>query len=185
MPQLAAVPGLAQQSPVSAAAVRPCRLDPGGPAPARGSSKRRKKNREDKRPDAASACLELRFSALDIQEYLQTYVRDQQWKISSEHVGEHAWTFSRELNKDELLSNTKPDKETDRIIWSGGSVLIQVQTTELEGGYTRAIVVAHFQGYGQSEDKFAMPREYWPLESNGTLETSLSAALEKHFNALH
>ena len=148
------------------------------------STKGRKKNQEDRRTDAGSACLELRFSPLDIQEYLQTYVREQQWKISREHVGEQALTFSRELNKDELLGHTKRDKEPDRIIWSGGSAFIQLQTTELEGGYTRAIVVARFQGYGVSEDKFAMPRQYWTFESNGTVEASLSAALEKHFNAL-
>lgn len=185
IPPLAVVPSLAQQNPAPAAAVRACKADLGSSAGVRGSTKGRKKKAEDKPTDAANACLEVRFLPLDIQEYLQTYVREQQWKISKEHVGEQTLIFSRELNKDELLGYTKHDNGWDRIIWSGGSALIQLQTTELEGGYTRATIAARFQGYGENRDKFAMPREFWPLESNGTLETSLSAALEKHFTTLH
>jgi hypothetical protein len=185
IPSMDAVPGLAQQSPASAAAVRPCKVDPGSSAGVRGWTKGRKKKGEDKPIDEASACLEVRFLPLDIQEYLQTYVREQHWKISKEHVGEQNLIFSRELNKDELLGYTKHDNAWDRIIWSGGSAVIQLQTTEVEGGYTRATITARFQGHGENKDKFAIPREFWPLESNGTLESSLSAAFEKHFTTLH
>jgi hypothetical protein len=61
------------------------------------------------------ACIELAFSTLEIQEYLQSYARAQQWKISDDRVNEDSWTFSVELDKDTLLRDTTEDSTTGKI----------------------------------------------------------------------
>ena len=53
-----------------------------------------------------------------------------------------------------------------------------VQTSELLDGYTRVVLSARLDGYGQAEDQFAAQRESWPLSSNGTLESALAAAVK-------
>ncbi len=129
----------------------------------------------------AAACIELAFSPLEIQEYLQSYVRSQQWKIGEEHLTEDSWSFSRELSKDELLSFTNKNANFARVVWSGGTALVQVSTVHVAEGFARTVIRASYRGYGQNADQFAQQREYWELESNNNLETSIRSALEAHF----
>jgi hypothetical protein len=137
----------------------------------------------DEGADSAGACLEVRSTALEIQEYLQTYAREEKWNLSGEHVAEDAWTFSRKLEKEELLRYTKNDARTDRVNWTSGVAFIQVNTIELNDGFVRVQVSVRFQGYGQSLDRFAPPKEFWPLKSNATFENQLISVLEKHFKS--
>jgi hypothetical protein len=155
---------------------RPCKIIPDASKP----SKQAKKNGKKKLGDA-DGCLEVRSTTLEIQEYLQAYGREQKWNLSDEHVAEDAWTFSRKLEKDELLRYAKKDANTERVNWTSGVAFVQVQTAELDEGFVRVQVSARFQGYGQSLDRFAPPKEFWPLSSGGFLEKQLISALEMHF----
>jgi hypothetical protein len=161
-------------------AARPCKNIASG-SKSKVRKKNGKKNRDDEGADSAGACLEVCSTALEIQEYLQTYGREEKWNLSGEHVGEDAWTFSRKLEKEELSRYTKNDANTDRVNWTSGVAFIQVRTMELKDGFVRVQVSVRFQGYGQSLDRFAPPKEFWPLKSNTTFENQLISILEKHF----
>ncbi len=130
------------------------------------------------------ACLEMRSSALEIQEYLQAQVRDQEWTIGTEEANENSWIFSRELNTAELMSYTKDETRPSGITWTGGNAVVRINTTAVDDDYTRAIVSAGFRGYGESQDKLIMPRPWWPVDSNGSLESSLIALLKSHFQGV-
>src|SRR5579871_606568 len=71
-----------------------------------GQSKGRPPSTEKKEPKIAGACIELKAAPLDVQEYLQGYVRDQKWRVTDEHVSEDSWTISRELSPGELIRYT-------------------------------------------------------------------------------
>jgi hypothetical protein len=128
--------------------------------------------------------LEVHSAALDILGFLQSFVRDERWGLTDEQNAEDAWTFVRSLGRDELLGYTKSDANPGRKTWTGGKAFIQVRTLELDGGLNRVQVSANFQGYGQSSDQFAPPRESWLLDSNGSLEARLVSALETHFKSI-
>jgi hypothetical protein len=141
---------------------------------------RLKSPKKDSRKEEG-ACIELAFSTLEIQEYLQFYARTQQWKISDDRVNEDSWTFSIELDKEELLRDTAEDSKNKRVEWTGGTVRVHVNTARLTDGYSRTIVRANFRGYGQSADQFAIQKEYWQLDSNNSFENSIVTALRSHF----
>jgi hypothetical protein len=121
---------------------------------------------------------------LEIQEYLQSYARTQQWKISGEQVTEDSWTFSLELDKDDLLRDTTEDSRNKKVEWTGGTVRVRVNGAQLPDGYSRTIVRASFRGYGRSADQYAMHKEYWELDSNNNFENSIVSALRSHFTAI-
>lgn len=176
---------LLSQSRSSVTEAQPCITAAGGTSTARDSKKSRARNRKVETRDATSACIELRFSALDIQEYLQSYVRSKQWRIAEELTSEDSWTFSRELSKDELLRVTKMDPNVTDVDWSGGKAVVQVNTAELVDGFTRTTIHTSFRGFGQSTDHVAMPKAWWLMDSNQSLEDSLISALENHFHPSH
>jgi hypothetical protein len=149
----------------------------------KGTKKNGKKDLSDAAPDSAGACIEVRSRALDIQEYLQAYGREQKWNLIDEHVAEDAWTFSRKLEKDELLQYSKNDANTERVSWTSGVAFVEIKTLELSEGFVRVQIAARFQGYGQNGDRFAPPKEFWPLISNGTLESHLISVLETHYKS--
>jgi hypothetical protein len=171
------------QVPTAAATFRPCPADSTNPKPARENKKKGKSGAANS-SETASACLEARASALDIQEFLQSFVRIQGWRFGEEKIAEDAWTFSRYLDKDELLRFSKEGPFAGRVNWTEGKALIQVRTRELEKGFTQVEISARFQGYGQNVDRFAPPRESWDLNSNGALEKDLISALEAHAKSL-
>lgn len=150
-----------------------------GPKAKKKLSKHAKEDSQNK----AAACIELAFSPLEIQEYLQSYVRSQQWKFGEEHLTEDSWAFSRDLGKDDLLSFTNKNANFARVNWSGGAALVQVSTVQVAEGFARTVIRASFRGYGQNADQFAQQREYWELESNHNLEASIRSALEAHFKS--
>jgi hypothetical protein len=168
----------------SLASVRPCPADSANSKPAR-ETKKKGKSAAAGSTAAPPACVEVRASALDIQEFFQSFVRGQSWRIGEEKIAEDAWTFSRYLDKDELLHFSNEGPFAGRVNWTEGKALIQVRTRELEKGFTRVEVTARFQGYGQNMDRFAPPKDLWQLESNGTLEENLILALESHLKTLH
>jgi hypothetical protein len=160
---------------------RPCQNTATGSKPSKQTKKTGKKNLGDANAETSRSCLEVHSTALEIQEFFQAYGREEKWKLIEEHVGEDAWTFTRKLEKDELLQYTTRDAKSDGVHWTSGVVFVQLGTVELAAGFVRVQVSARFQGYGQNPDRFAPPKESWPLSSNGGLENHLISILEAHF----
>lgn len=143
---------------------------------------KKKHNKEENSPPLSN-CLEVRLSALDIQEYFQKFVREEQWSTRDQQSGEEMWTFTISLEKESLAKYTKPFVDP-RIHLRGGKGLVQIQTTEKSEGYTEVFIKAMFDGFGESVDTFATRRDTWPLESNGNLESELIHAIELHARSL-
>jgi len=171
----------AQQSPAPRPMVRPC-ADSWNDSGTSTKKNRPRSSRKEARPETG-ACIELASSGLEIQEYLQSHAREEQWKITGDQMTEDSWTFSLELGREELLRNTTEDSKKKRVEWDAGTVRVHVNSARLPDGYTRTIIRASFRGYGRSEDQFAMKQEYWELESNNNFENSLVSALQTHFGA--
>jgi hypothetical protein len=174
-------PALPNQSTSARAVTRVCAegWDDAGPKAKKKLPKHAKEDSQNK----AAACIELAFSPLEIQEYLQSHIRSQQWKFGEEHLTEDSWSFSRELSKDELLGFTNKNTNFARVNWSGGAALVHVSTVKVAEGFARTVIRVSFRGYGQNADQFAQQREYWGLESNNNLEASIRSALETHFKS--
>lgn len=172
---------LAQSSapPSSVVATRPCTSSPAGSKRPKGANKSKKAGEDS--GSAASTCIEVHSTPLEVQEYLQARGREEKWSLMDEHVAEDAWTFTRKLEKDELLLFTKKDASSASVNWTSGAAFVQVMTTEVDAGFVRVQVSARFQGFGQNPDRFAPPKESWPLNSNTSLEHHLIAILETHF----
>lgn len=174
--------GSVQQSSAAKPAVRPC-ADSWN-EPSSNKKKTRPKPSAKNMHQETGACIEAAYSTLEIQEYLQSYARTQQWKISGEQMTEDSWTFSLELDKDELLRDTTQDSRNKRVEWTGGTVRVRVNSAQLPDGYSRTIVRASFRGYGRGIDQLAVQKEYWELDSNGNFENSIVSAVRSHFAAV-
>ncbi len=167
------------QNPQPAGGARPCASLWNAPPEA---GKKGSKTAVEMQPQPG-ACIEMSYSALEIQEYLQSFARQKEWKVSEEHLGEDSWTFVRELSKNELLQFTKRSPDTEKVEWTSGRVSIRVSTVALGDGYNRTVIRAGFRGFGENADRFAVQRKYWEPESDGTLEESMVAALREHFRS--
>jgi len=183
----AAAQAPAEKTPEETAIVRPCPAAPASSTPApkdKNKGKSTPGSAAGATPGGAPACLEAKATSLEIQEFLQTYVREQKWNIGEGRSSDSGWTFFRILEKEELLQFAK-EPPAGRVSWTGGKALVQVRTTDLHGGFTRVQISARFQGHGENADHFAPPQDTWELNSNGTLESAIISALEAHFQSLH
>ena len=135
--------------------------------------------------ESGPACLEVKDSPLNIQEFFQSYVRVQAWRFADEKVVADGWIFGRALDKDELLQFAKEGIFAGHVTWSEGKAVVLVATRELNDGYTRVEISVRLQGFGQNVDRFAPARDSWDLESTGLLEKTLIEALEDHCKSLH
>jgi hypothetical protein len=169
------------QKPADGVVARPCNSIPAGSKRKKGTNKTRNQKPGEETGDTASTCIEVHSTALDVQEYLQAQGREEKWNLGNEHVAQDAWTFSRKLERDELLHFTKQDVNAQPVDWTSGAAFVQVSIQELDDGFVRVQISARFEGYGQSADRFAPPKEAWPLSSNFTLESQLIFILGKHF----
>lgn len=173
----------ADQTTDSAPIVRPC------PAPPADSKSARKEKTKRKAPvesdEGPSACLEAKASTLEIQEFFQSFGREQKWSIGKERVSEDSWTFSRSLDKDELVRFVEVGPFAGRVKWTEGKAFVKVNTSDAKDGYTRVLITARFEGYGENSDRFAPPQDTWNLVSNSTLEKNMISALETHFQSMH
>lgn len=176
-------PIYAEQSAPEGVAVRACSAVSSANKPSKEPNKRKRGNADNSTAEAPG-CLEVRSSALDILEFLQSFVRDERWILTDEHNAEDSWTISRSLDIDELLAHTKTYTNPVRVNWTGGKAFLRATTLEREGGFHRVQISVIFEGYGQSSDPIATPRKSWPLDSNGSLETRLTSGLETHFKSI-
>lgn len=175
---LMTIAGLPQTLP-NEGITRPCKMLVTEGKGTRKTPAQKKKRGTQESIQPVQGCLELRLSALDVQEYMQKFVREQNWPVEDELAGEEAWTFAIHLDAQKLSTYTKPYADP-KMHWRGGKGLVQVRTTEQKDGYTQVVINARFDGYGESEDTFSMRRESWAMESNGILEATLISALELH-----
>ena len=97
---------------------------------------------------------------------------------------EDSWTFSLELDKEELLRDITEEAKSKRVEWTAGTVRVLVNTAQLPDGYTRTIIRANFRGYGRNMDQFATHQEYWELDSNSNFENSIVTVLRTHFTTV-
>ena len=135
-------------------------------------------------PKQSGACIELAFSPLNIQEYLQSYARQKHWLITDDQLNEDSWTFSLDIDHDELMRDTLPDASQKGVEWKQAAVRVHINALLLPDGFARTIIYASFRGYGRNTDQFALQREYWDLESSTTFENSLASTLREHFSQL-
>jgi hypothetical protein len=134
-------------------------------------------------PVRTDACLEVHSPALDVQERLQKFVRDQNWSVDDEQVDENLWTFHRELSPQELLAYAKPEPSAAKVEWRKGRATLLVRTVELDSGFSRTTITAKFAGFGELDDALATQRSSWSLLSNGQLEANLAAGLRATYRS--
>ena len=147
-----------------------------------GKSRSAKKSKHPLPPDPAPTCLELKGEPIEIQEFLQSVVRELQWRTGENHASEDTWSFVRYLDDEELTKYADTKVLVEPVDFTSGKAAVTVRTTELPDGYTRVQVTAHFQGEGKSTDKLmAQPGNSWPLRTKGTLEKELSDALQTRY----
>jgi hypothetical protein len=173
----------AQQNPAHDGSVRPCKILNQGDVPGKQSTKQKKNDKGHAEANSSTTCVEVHSASLDVQERLQAFVREQKWHVGDEEIGETFLSFSMALSKEELLGYTKPNSATERVQWRSGKAVVLVNTSDLNDGYARTMVSIHFEGFGESDDTFAMKKASWTLRTNGRLETILIGALQAHFRA--
>jgi hypothetical protein len=128
--------------------------------------------------DIAPSCLEIKATALEIQEHLKAIVREKRWTIGQAQTSADSYSFYRLLDRDELTEVAKTEILGGRITWTEGKAFVMARITDAGDGFTRVIVSARIQGRGQTAEHFARPSDLWPLVSKGTLEGGMIAALE-------
>jgi hypothetical protein len=168
---------LAMQTETVGNSVRPCKVS----AKTQPPKSNRQKSQGAIASDSPSACIEIRADVLEVQEFLQKWVRNLNWKLVDEHTNESSWDFSRKLTVEELMSATKPERKPQGIEWQSGSVFFQITTTEGIERFARTVIRTQFRGMGENKDKLVTPQDWYPLGSNGSLESSMVDALTKHF----
>lgn len=149
-----------------------------------GQCLQRKEFQEGETPDrtGAAACLELKGEPIEVQEFLQSVVREFQWRVGENHASEDTWFLVRYLNEEELEKYADTKVLLEPVEFTGGKVAVLVRTQDAGDGFVRVQISAHFQGNGKSTDKFSsQPGTVWPLNSKGTLEQELMGALQTHF----
>lgn len=160
--------------------IRPCKISDAG-LPSKSTNSKTRKVKGYSAEPSPGVCVEVRTGILEVQEILQAKVRDFRWSIHDEILNDNSWLFLRDLDVKELLGMTKEDKRPQDVEWKSGSVTLRVTTTDVREGFTRTIILAQFRGVGETKDKLKVQHEWWPLESNGSLEESLMEAIRKHF----
>jgi hypothetical protein len=176
-------PPILAQHVDSETAVRPCHLSEASAA--KKNAKPNKKNLHRGVVTPGEGCIEVRVSALEAQEYLQRFLREQPWQVGEAEISESSWSFSITLSDKELLNFANPDTATKDIGWVGGRALVLITTFDLYDGFGRTTVTAKFAGFGESDDPLAVKRSSWPLRSNGRLESMFVKALQDRYQSIH
>jgi len=178
------------QTPPSATAAvsntnsRPCSANPVLAPSTKG--KHAPKSKHPLPPEPAPACLELRGQGIEVQEFLQNTAREQQWRVGENHASEDTWTFIRYFNPDELNKYADTNVLNEPVKFTSGKAAVLVRTSDVENGYVRVQVTAHFLGNGKSTDKvLGQPGTVWPLNSRRVLEQEILKPLETQYKALN
>jgi hypothetical protein len=174
-----------QTAPVAptTSSCRPCSANP-VLAPGL-KSKSAKKLKHPLPPEPPPACVEIKGAAIEVQEFLQSVAREKQWRIGEGRASEDTWSFVRYFSPDELEKYADTKVLIEPVEFFGGKAALTVRTTELDDGFARVQISAHFQGEGKSTDKVsAQPGNLWPLNSRGVLEQELIGYLSTRYRHL-
>ncbi len=146
---------------------------------------RKKEPHKSKHPLPAEplpACIEVRGEALEIQESLQSAVRENQWRVHENRATEDTWTFVRYINVEELEKYADTKVLLEPVEFEDGKAAVMVRTVDIGGGFVRVQISAQFQGEGKSADAAVkQPGNVWPLTSKGVLEQELLSALQTRY----
>jgi len=156
---------------------RACAANPLLEPPAKNKAARKPKH--PLTAEAAPVCIEVKGESIEVQEFLQAFAREQEWRSGEHHASEDTWSFVRYLNVQELEKYADTKVLLEPVKFSSGKTAVVVRTLDAGGGYVRVQITARFQGEGQSEDKvMAQPGSIWTLASRGVFEEELVAALK-------
>lgn len=145
-------------------------------------SKAAKKSKRPQPPEPLPVCLEVKGQPIEIQEFLQSVVRELQWRTGENHASEDTWSFVRYLDAEELAKYGDTKVLVEPVEFTSGKAAITLRTSELPDGYSRVQITARFQGEGKSTDKiWAQPGSVWTLRSREVLEQELSGALQTRY----
>jgi len=134
---------------------------------------------------AAPACIEVKGEGLEIQEFLQKTAREQSWQIGENRVSDDTWFFVRYLDPDELEKYADTKVLIEPVQFSSGKAAVTLRTTGIGEGFVRVQIMVQVQGEGKSSDKvLRQPGSVWTLNSKGTLEKELVAALQARYKPL-
>lgn len=126
--------------------------------------------------------MEVKGEALEIQETLQSVVRENQWRVHENRASEDTWTFVRYVNVEELEKYADTKVLLEQVEFEDGKAAVTVRTVDIDGGFVRVQISAKIQGEGKSTDAAVkQPGTVWPLVSKGTLEQEMIAALETRY----
>ena len=181
--------GAQTQTPPSVATpvdsvTRPCSANPVLTPSNKGKHAPKTKHRLP--PEPAPACLEVKGGGIAVQEFLQNTAREQQWRVGENHASEDTWTFVRYFNSDELSRYADTNVLNEAVKFTSGKAAVLVRTSDIENGYVRVQVMAHFQGNGKSTDKvWAQPGDVWPLNSKGALEQEIVKSLQTEYKSIN
>jgi hypothetical protein len=132
--------------------------------------------------DPLPSCIEVKGQAIEIQEFLQSVVRELQWRIGETHASEDTWTFVRYLDDDELAKYCDTKVLVEPVVFTSGKAAVTVRTTELGDKFGRVQIASHIVGEGKSTDQISpQPGTRWPLGSKGVLEQELISALQARY----
>jgi hypothetical protein len=177
---LASIQNSPAQSTVASANSRACTVNPvlGNNS----KSKPQKKSKQPVAPEPLPACLELKGEPIEVQEFLQSVVREFQWRVGENHASEDTWSFVRYLNDEELEEYADTKVLLEPVEFTGGKVAVLIRTQDLADGFVRVQISARFQGNGKPTEKFSgQPATLWPLNSKNILEQELIGALQTRF----
>jgi hypothetical protein len=136
--------------------------------------------------EPAPACLEVKGGGIEVQEFLQNTAREQQWRVGENRASEDTWTFVRYFNPDELSKYADTNVLNEPVKFTSGKAAVLVRTSDVDNGYVRVQVMAHFQGNGKSTDKvWAQPGDVWPLNSRGALEQEILKSLQTEYQSIN
>jgi hypothetical protein len=170
--------------PIGGSNSRPCSANP-----VLAPSNKGKHAQKTKHPlpvEPAPACLEVKGGGIEVQEFLQNTAREQQWRVGENHASEDTWTFVRYFNPDELSKYADTSVLNEPVKFTSGKAAVLVRTSDIENGYVRVQVTAHFQGNGRSTDKvWAQPGDVWPLNSKGALEQEILKPLQTEYKSIN
>ncbi|HKM65574.1 MAG TPA: hypothetical protein VJX70_00280 [Candidatus Acidoferrum sp.] len=170
----------AGQGASAAGASRACSANP-VLAPS-GKKKGAHKTKHPLPPEPPPACMEVKGEALEIQETLQSVVRENQWRVHENRASEDTWTFVRYVNVEELEKYADTKVLLEQVEFEDGKAAVTVRTVDIDGGFVRVQISAKIQGEGKSTDAAVkQPGTVWPLVSKGTLEQEMIAALETRY----
>jgi hypothetical protein len=126
-----------------------------------GNSKSRpqKKSKHPLAPEPLPTCLELKGEPIEVQEFLQSVVREFQWRVGENHASEDTWSFVRCLNDEDLEKYADSKVLLEPVEFTGGKVAVLLRTQELNEGYVRVHISTHFQGNGNRPTSFPASRQ--------------------------